>query len=841
MGTLRRDIGFAIRTLIKSPVFSLTALITIALGIGATTAIFSVINTVLLQPLPYDNRDRLAFVTGDLAARNVKDFPMAPADFDDLRKQVKSFDEVAGLTTGQQAMFDDRGEARMLRVAFVTPNIFRTLGKRVVLGRDFVDEDGLPFAPPPGQGGPGGQGAQGAQGAQQPPPGPPPPQTAVVTHELWQDRFGGDSSIVGKSFPIGGGAQRFEVVGILEPDVELLWFEGSGIERRPELYVTLRQDFAAGSRTNVFIRAIGRTRAGTTFAGAQDEVNALVKDLRQRFPIKETAGVVWRVEPMRDYLVANTRQSLWTLMGAVVFVLLIACANVANLLLVRTSQRERELAVRSALGGNRADLMRQMLVESLVLALVGAALGIGLAWAAIKVLIAIGPQNLPRLDQITLDPVVLAFTALAAIASAILFGIVPAFRASRVDVADMLRAGGRSGALSGSGKWLRAGVVTAEVALAFVLLIGSGLMIRSFIALQRAEPGFDPSNVLTFQLANLQEPTPEGRDALSSRIHERLSAFPGVTGVTAAVPLPMDGNASNVRWGPAEALNNPALYQQADFRAVRPEYFTVMKTKLIDGRFFDAGDNAPGLNRAIIDDVMAAKAFPGQKAVGQRFVARTGGPDPDWFEVIGVVRHQRNASLAVDGRETMYVSNGFIGFNANNWVIRTTGDPTRLIPSVRAALKELNPRYVVNNMRTMDVLLEPARAPTRFALATIGVFAVVAAVLAGIGLYGVLSTLVRQRTAEIGVRMAFGASSANILQLVAGQGMKLSALGIVLGLVTAFAVTRVMSTMLVGVSPTDPLTFAGIAVFFLAITALACWIPARRASRLDPVQALRED
>src|SRR5688500_1540230 len=569
MSFLRRDIGFAIRTLLKAPVFSITALVTVALGIGATTAIFSVINTVLLPPLPYDNRDRLAFVTGDLSARNVKDFPMAPADFDDLRKKVKSFDEVAGLTTGQQAMLDDRGEARMLRVAFVTSNIFRTLGKRVVLGRDFVDEDGLPFAPPPGQGGPG---AQGAQGAQQPPPGPPPPQTAIVTHEFWQDRFGGDSSVVGKSFPIGGGAQRFQVVGILEPDVELLWFEGSGIERRPELYVTLRQDFAAGSRTNVFIRAIGRVRTGTTMSTAQDEVNAVVKDLRQRIPIKETAGAVWRVEPMREYLVANTQQSLWTLMGAVVFVLLIACANVANLLLVRTSQRERELAVRSALGGNRGDLLRQMLVESLVLALVGAALGIGLAWAAIKVLIAIGPQNLPRLDRITLDPVVLGFTALAAIASAILFGIVPAFRASRVDVADMLRAGGRSGALSGSGKWLRAGVVTAEVALAFVLLIGSGLMIRSFIALQRAEPGFDPSNVLTFQLANLQEPTPEGRDALSSRIHERLSAFPGVTGVTAATPLPMDGNASNVRWGPAEALNNPALYQQADFRAVAPDY-----------------------------------------------------------------------------------------------------------------------------------------------------------------------------------------------------------------------------------------------------------------------------
>jgi putative ABC transport system permease protein len=834
MGTLRRDVGFAIRTLIKSPVFSLTALVTIALGIGATTAIFSVINTVLLQPLPYDNRDRLAFVTGDLSARNVKDFPMAPADFADLRTMVKSFDEVAGLLTFQQPLFDDRGEARMLRVAGVTPNIFRTLGVRVALGRDYVAEDGAPIGPPPGQGGPGA--------APRGPPPPPPPATAILSHEFWQQHFGGDMNVVGKTLTIGNN-QSAEIVGVLEPGIELLWYEGSGIERRPEVYITLRQDFAAGSRVNVFIRAVGRLRPGTTMAAAQQDVNVLVKDLRQRFPIKETAGVVWRVEPMRDYIVANTKQSLWTLMGAVVFVLLIACANVANLLLVRTSQRERELAVRAALGGNRTALLRQMLVESFVLEGAGSALGVGLAWGGIRLLKAIGPQNLPRLDQVNLDPIVLGFTAAAAILSALLFGVVPAFRASRVDVADMLRAsGGRSPSLAGAGKWLRAGVVTAEVALAFVLLVGSGLMIRSFIALQRAQPGFDPSGVLTFALANTGQPTPEARAANMRRIHERLRALPGVTGVTAAGPIPLDGQQSNLRWGTEAALSNPALFQQSDFRQILPDYFTVMKTALIDGRMFDDGDNVPGLKRIVIDQVLATKAFPGERAVGKRIFARTGGPEPEPFEVIGVVRHQRATSLAADGRETMYVTDGLFGFgNANNWIIRTSGDPISLTPAVRAAIKEINPRFVINNLRPYDVLVNGARAPTRFALACIGVFAVVAAFLAGIGLYGVLSTLVRQRTAEIGVRMAFGASGASILQLVAGQGLKLSMLGIGIGLLAAFAVTRVMSTMLVGVSPTDPLTFAAIAAFFLAVTALACWIPARRAARLDPVQALREE
>jgi putative ABC transport system permease protein len=830
MSTLGRDVGFAVRTLIKSPIFSLTALVTIALGIGATTAIFSVINTVLLQPLPYDNRDRLAFVTGDLTARNVLDFPMAPADFADLITTVKAFDEVSGLVTFQQAMIDDRGEGRMLRLAGVTPNIFRTLGARVALGRDFVAEDGLPLGPPAGQ-------APPVAGAQ---PLPPPPATAIISYEFWQQQFGGDTSLVGRSFPVGN--QQAQVVGILEPSVELLWFEGSNIERRPEVYITLRQNFAEGSRTNVFLRAIGRLRAGETMASAQREVNALVADLRQRFPIKETAGVAWRVEPMHEYLVANTKQSLWTLMGAVAFVLLIACANVANLLLVRTSQRERELAVRSALGGNRNALLRQMMVESFVLAGIGAALGAGLAWAGIKVLVAIGPANLPRLDQVAIDPLVLGFTALAAIASALVFGIVPAVRASRVDVADMLRAtGGRNSALSGSGKWLRNGVVTAEVALAFVLLVGSGLMIRSFVSLQRADPGFDPSGVLTFTLANVQEPTPEGRSALARVIDEKLSAIPGVTAVSAGAPLPLDGQGSNVRWGLEAALTNPALYQQADFRGVIPDYFATMRTALIDGRVFDENDNVPGVNRAIIDQVFAEKAFPGQRAVGQRFLARTGGPDPDWFEVIGVVRHQRSESLAADGRETMFVPNAAIGFFANNWIIRTNGDAARLMPSVRAAIRDINPRYVVNNLRELEALVDQARAPTRFALACIGAFAVVAAVLAGIGLYGVLSTLVRQRTAEIGVRMAFGASSASILQLVARQGLMLSVIGIAVGLLAAFAVTRVMTSMLVDVSPTDPLTFAAIAAFFLGVTALACWIPARRAAKMDPVVALRDE
>lgn len=833
MSSVSKDFSFAVRTLMKSPVFALTAIGTIALGIGATTAIFSIVNAVLLRPLPYANQERLAFVTSDMVARDVINFPMAPGDFPDLVREVRAFDEVAGLATFQQPFVDERGEAQMVRLAGVTPNIFRTLGVRVMYGRDFVEEDATPGPPPPDDAAPAGVAAQ-----QQGPPQPP--NIMVLSHEFWQRQFGGDQDVIGRTIQFGN--QSAQIVGVLEPGVELLWFDGSNIERRPEAYAVFRIDWAAASRINVFLRVVGRLAPGATFATAQEQANTLVTDLRRRFPIKETAGVRWRVEPMHDYVVAATRPAILTLMGAVVFVLLIACANVANLLLVRMSQRERELAVRSALGGSRRVLLRQMLIESLVIAAAGAGLGLLLASAGIDVLVAIGPENLPRLDQITIDPLVFGFALAAAVGSALIFGMVPALRASRVDVADVLRTGGRSPSLSGAGKMLRTGVVTAEVALAFVLLVGSGLMIRSFVALQRAEPGFDPAGLLTFGIANINEPAPEARAALMRRFEETLSALPGVASVSAGNPLPLTGVGSNARWGPEAALTIPALFQQADLRVIQPDYFETMGTRLIDGRVFTEADNVPNQNRVIIDEVFAAKAFPNASAIGQRFYARVNGPEPTPWEVIGVVGHQRNYSLSANGREQMYLPDAQFGFGAaNTWIVRTHGDPLRLVPLVRSAIRDINPRYILNDLQPIEVLLDEARAPTRFALVCIGIFAVVAVVLASVGLYGVLSTVVRQRTAEIGVRMAFGASAINVFRMVVSQGLRLSALGIAVGLFSAFALTRVMQTMLVGVSPTDPITFGAITALFLAVSALACWLPARRAARLDPLVALRDE
>ncbi len=835
MTSLWNDLRLSLRTLRKSPGFALTAIATIALGIGTTTAIFSVVQAVLLRPLPYQEQGRLVTIWGDLTARNVTDFPMPPGDLYDLRIQGTLFEQTAAIVTFRQALRSDDAEPELIRSAGVTPNFFRTLGARVMHGRDFRDEDGTPQPPPP-------QAAAGQPPAGQPAaPAPPPlPNIAILSHEFWQRRYGGDRAILGQTLRFGNN-NRAEVVGILAPGFEVLFPASSNIERRPDVYTALRLDLENASRINVFLRVIGRLKPGVTLAQAQDQITTLVADLRRRFPIKETAGLRWRVEPMHADLVADVKPTILALMGAVLFVLLIACSNVANLLLVRAADRERDLAVRSALGGNRWMLLRQMLAESLMIAAIGAVAGLGLAWAGVRLLLAIGPENLPRLDHVGLDPMVLGFSALAALVSAVVFGMIPAIRASRVDAAEILRSAGRHSGLAG-GRVLRNAVVVAEVALAFVLLVGSGLMIRSFVALLKADPGYDPNGVLTFFLPNLNRPSPTARAAFVQQLKDRLSGLPWVEGVTAVGPLPLDGQTSNARWGPEAAAADPSLFQQANLHVVQPGYFDVMRTRLIAGRQFTREDNDTATRRLMVDVNFARKAFPGQSAVGRTVLARIRSNEAEPYEIVGVVAHQRHETLARDGRETVFVTDGYFFFGATSrWVVRTAGDPTALTGPVRAAIRGLDPGLAIAELQPMTVFVDKARAPTRFALTLIGIFAVIAVVLAGVGLFGVLATMVRQRTPEIGVRMAFGAPREKILSMVVGQGLRLSALGVVIGVAAALALTRVMGSMLIGVGAADPATFAAMVVLFLSIAILACWIPARQAAGLDPNEALREE
>ncbi len=828
MGTFLKDVTYAFRTLRKSPAFAFTALITLALGIGASTAIFSVVNAVLLRPLPYPNADRLVLITSDLRNRNVRDFEFAPGDVNDLRAQVPLIENAAGVITFRQPLSGDNAEPEQVSTAFVTTNLTGLLGAKFAVGRDFSDADGsAPPAPP-----------RPVPGATVPPP-PPLDVSVILTYGFWQRRYGGEKGAVGQTFALGG--NHAHVVGVLAPGFELLLPPRMNITRVPDLLMAARIDWSTASRINVVFRMLGRLKAGATLGAARAQVDAFGADLRRRFPIDSTAGVYYRVEPLRANLAADVKPALLALMGAVLFVLLIACANVANLILVRTSRRERELAVRAAFGGSRMRLIRQMLVESLVLSAGGAVLGLVVAKLGVSALVAIGPQDLPQIGDVSLDAGVLGFAALAGLVAASLFGIVPALRASRPNMMGVLRQSGRTAELGG-GKLLRNTVVMAEVALAFVLLIGGGLMFRSFLTLANTDPGFDPRGVLTFNVQNANARTPDASAAFQRALHDKLAAIPGVTAVTAVFPLPLDGQEANARWGTDAAARDPAEFHQGNLHVVMPGYFAAMRTPILAGRDFTEAENALKSQAVIIDSLLAAKAFPGDGAVGKRLLVRFRTDTAEWVDVVGVVRHQRHETLVSAGREAMFFTDGETGFgNASSWVVRASGDPSLLTPAVRRAVAELEPSTPVSRIRPFSAYVTQARANTRFALLLIGAFAGIAVLLSGVGLYGVLSTAVRQRTAEIGVRIALGAPTQGIFRLVIGQGVRLSLAGIALGFIASSALTRVMRSMLVGVAPTDPITFAAVAVLFFAIAVVACWIPANRAAGLDPAIALRDD
>jgi putative ABC transport system permease protein len=830
MESFLRDVTFALRSLKRQPAFAITAVLTIALGIGATSAIFSVVNAVLLRPLPYSDAQRLGTIWADLRNRNVVDFPISPGDFFDLRTVLTQFDGVAGVNTFRPTIGGDgQGDSEQVVGAGATTNIFSLLGHRIHLGRNFVEEDGTPQPQPP-------------QGDALPPPGaqppPPLPNIAILSYEFWQRRYGGDEAIVGRSIEFGNG--RADIVGVLAPNFELLFPPGTNVDPRPDIIVANRVNYETGSRNNVFLRVVAKLKPGVGFEQAQSELDRLSADLRARFPIKQTANSNFRIEPMHEDLVTDVRPQLVALMGAVVFVLLIACANVANLLLVRASARERELAVRAAIGGNRWRIIRQLVAESIVLAALGGGFGLLLAQFGIDALIQLSPDGLPRASAVSLDGTVLAFAALASFAAALVFGVLPAWKASRPDVMDVLRSSGRL--VGGASGWLRDGAVVAEVALAFVLLVGSGLMIRTFVTLQNTNPGFDASNVMTFLIQNNRAQGVEGRAAFQRTMLERLKAIPGVVDATSAGVLPLDGGNSLARYGPLEAATDPAKFQQAIVHFVQPGYFEFAKTPVIAGRAFTDADNRPEARVIVIDELMAATVFPNGNAVGQRMLARVITPEAEQFEVIGVVKHQRHTTMMNDGEEGMFFADGYAGFGAaGRWAVRTSGDPVAITSAVRAAMLQQDARLLMTEARTWQSYVDEHIAPTRFALILIGVFAAVAATLAMIGLYGVLATTVRQRQTEIGVRMAFGATQNRILSLVIGQGLRLSVVGIVLGVVAAIAMTRVMATLLVGVTATDPATFVTMAILFTIVAAIAAWIPARRAAALSPNVALRDE
>ena len=811
-----KDLAYAFRTLRKAPAFVAAAAVTLALGIGASTAIFSVTNAVLLQPLPYRNPDRLVLAFWEIPQRNTRTFLYSNADFFDLRAGSGAiFEDIGGVASFRAFVPTEDGGTEQIGKALVTTNFFRLMGAKIAMGRDFTEADAVP---------------QPAQPDVLIPPG----SAAILSYEYWQRRYGGSAAVLGQE--MAGAGQRPRIVGVLAPGFKLYFPPGARTDAAPDFWVANNIGYDVAHRNLLTVGAIGRLKDGVTLRQAQERLDALAPELRKN-SFDPAASL--RLEPMRQYLVEGVRPAVLSLMGAVMFLLLIACANIANLLLVRASLRERELAVRAALGGSMWRLVSQMLAEAALLSGLGTLLGVLFAWAAIHLLVGIAPSTLPRIESTAIDWRVLAFAAGAGLAAAAVFGVMPAIRAARPDVHRLLRGGAAAGLRAGH--LLRDAVVVAEVALSFVLLTGSGLMLRSFLELRRVDPGYRPDALLTFFVTRDWELSrQQGRIELLRELQRRLSALPGVESATAALVLPLGGGALSKNAAPARPRPAEASAEGADMQQVLPGYFETLGTPLLAGRTFTERDNAPGRNVVVVDQLFAEKAFPHESAVGKRILL----PDPatPWAEVIGAVAHQRLFSLGDPGRETVYLSDGFWGIGVSRyWMLRTAGDPVKYAAAVRAEVAKVDRAMVISKMQPMQALVDRDQAGTRFSLLLIGMFAVIAVILSAVGLYGVLATAVRQRTPEIGVRMALGAAPAGIFKLVVGHGLRLTAAGLAIGVLAALGLTRMMTAMLVGVKPADPSTFAATALLFFLIAAVATWAPAARAASLDPNAALREE
>lgn len=813
------DVTVALRSLRRQPWFTLAAAVTLALGLASTTVVFSVVEAVLLRPLPYADADRLLFVWQDLRARGVPHFGFSHGDFGDLAASSPSLSGVAALTTGQQSLRHEDGTPELVTVGEATANVFRVLGVGMVEGPGFVDTDGVPMD--------GGDDRTGAVAA---------PRMAVISHALWMRMFGGRADVVGRTLALEGGTAV--VAGVLPSAFEILAPADADLAPRPDVWLAIRAALAGGQRVIAPFRVIGRLAPGATIADAERDVAALTADLRGRFPVKQTADVHVVVAPLGDDVVAASRPTLIALVVAVMLVMLVACANVAGLLIARADRRATEIAVRAALGGSRTQVVRVLLVETLLLVAGATAAGLAIAAGALDLVRTYGPAQVPRLASAALDPIVVAIAVLTGLVSALLVGLVPALKATRFSLADALRSGGRTG--SAGRHPLRLGLVAGEVALSFVLLVAAGLMVRSLIVMQQSDPGFTADGVYAFAVPRALADTPEARGARTRALRDRLAALPGVQAVSAASALPLDGETFTGPYGPLEAAARPELMRQAEHRFVEPGFFEALRTPRLSGREFTDADAAARV--VVIDTTLAEHLFPGQSAVGrQMLIPRVqGAAQPEPFEVVGVVRAQAGADVIHPGRETIYLPAAFVGWNrVTQWVVRTGGDATTLAAPVRAVVAAVDPTLALGDARPLSVLVDAALAPARFVLALLSAFATLALVLTAVGLYGVLATAVAERTVEIGVRVALGAERRGVFGLILRQGLTLASVGLAAGVALSIALGGVLRATVVGVAPTDPMALAGVTLVFLLVVVAACLAPAWRASRVDPAVALR--
>ena len=826
-----RDLKYALRSFARRPLFTGVIILTLALGIGSTVAIFSVANAVLFRPLPFKDPEQLAFVWNRLPTTNVVRSLVSGPDFKDYQDQTTKFDAFAGAVALSGTLTGD-GPPERITNAYVTWNLLSLLGVKPVLGRTHLAEDAFPIDP-----------KQFGQ------PNPDlPPGKVVLSYGLWQRRFGGDPSVLGRTIQMDGWGSV--VVGVLPPDFRIYLPADAAMPTKIDAWGVLPSNISAFEREAAWLTVVARLKPGVAIDQAQSEMDRVAAQLRATYQFHATQKMEITVAGMQQEVVEHARPALLALLGAVGFVLLIACANIANLLLVRASERSREIAVRAAIGSGRGRIVAQMLTESLVLATAGTLLGLLLAWQGIRVIKALAPANLPRIEQVSIDTGTFVFAALVTVVAALLFGLAPALRAVRGNLADGLRDRGTDTG-GARGNKLRTVLVVSEVTLSLVLLIGAGLMLRSFAAIQRVDPGFESKNAVTFTapLPFIKYFSSQARATFVNQLGDRLAAIPGVEAVGGVTPLPLAGGEQYAvgSYGRIGGSDDEYRANKADYKAVLPGYFEAMKIKLVTGRSLVRADNeSAALDVAVVDQKFAARVFGKENPVGAQimmdhFNEKTFSLERLPVTIVGVVANVRSASLAEEGRETIYYPYVFQSFLPLTFVVRTTATPDGLAPQIRSAVAELDRDVPVADLATLESWVTEAMAPTRFLLALTATFAAVALVLAVLGLYGVVAFSVRQRTREIGVRVALGATDRDIRRLILGHGLVVAGAGIVLGLAASIALTRIVRSYLVGVTATDPVTFVGVPLVLLGVSALASYLPARRATAINPVQALREE
>ncbi len=800
METLIKDTRYAFRSLLKHPGFTAIAVLTLALGIGANSAMFSTVNAVLLRPLAYPDADRIVLLEGINPAAGITQSNMSIPDFADWQAQSQSFEQLAGFVSGGSLL--TRGdETERVRSSGVTADFFPLFRTGAINGRTLqaadMANDGAPVV--------------------------------VLSFALWQRHFGGDPKAIGSSVTLAGKSRT--IVGVMPA--------GFDYPSESELWVPYPFDAAAERRDNRFFSVVARLKQGVPVAQAQAELHTINQRLAQTY-VETNSGWTVHVINLQERMVGSMRKSLLVLLGAVAFVLLIACANVANLLLARATGRQKEIALRAALGASRFRVIRQLLTESLLLSVIGGTLGLMISIWLTRLLISLSPPNTPRFDEIKPDAWVFAFTLGLTVVTGIIFGLAPALQASRVDLTGSLKETGRSSGGSRS-KRLRSLLMVAEIAFSFMLLVGAGLLIKSFARLREVSPGFTPENVLTMRVPLLPAKYQEGapRVQLLQQILDRVKGLPGVQSTGAVLSLPMGGDTFNVgrsyiREGrpmtPEESANAAYLVATSD-------YFQTLQIPVIAGRPFNQQDNDKAVKVLIVNETMARALWPGESPLGRRI---TIWRDEKFArEIVGVVGDTR-ASLDTEAGPQMYVPYAQdSGWGSMSLVVRTSGDPLNTAAGARSEIRSIDKGIPIFNVKTMNDVLTTSVGQQRLSMVLFSAFAAVALLLAMIGIYGVTAYHVSQRTQEIGIRLALGAQVGDVLKLVLKDGLGLAVIGVAVGLAGAFALTRLMTSLLFAVKPTDAATFVVVAVCLLVTALLACYIPARRATKVDPLVALR--